>query len=399
MDTKPQVYKSKGFVFLLIGFAVYLGLLQFSEYWLGVLTHHDIGVDFHIYYDAYLKALSGDNPYLPYYIGSSFVNHPFVLSFLSLFSWHQEKWLATFLWVATSALTWVIVVRLVYYLVRTATAKREIPDDHRHLGWILAAFLGFAPFWETVHVGQINVFAILALCLVLYYSERNKPVLAGIALGFAIVLKTSPIIFVLYYLVLRKFGLLISCAVTLALLSAVPLFQFSPSALTDFMAILPELGKEIQTSPYNQSILSLSVRLCDALGFENMDPVLTIGHKIALIGVLGLILLPALARPSTKLSRLWEFSLLTVTMTLFSPLVWYHHSIFLILPLTLLLLHSNRRYALLGIGLLFVIQFERLFEYKIANFAVPIALVEFVLLGFGLWIHFTDGRGRAAPLE
>jgi alpha-1,2-mannosyltransferase len=379
-------------VAMLCGFLIYLALGQFSEYWLGVITNHGVGEDFHIYYDAYIKAASGDSPYLPYDIGDSFVNHPFVLSFLSLFSWHQERFLATFFWVVTSAIAWVFVVWLVFHMVRVGMADRATREVDRYFGWILATFLTFAPFWETIHIGQINVFALLCLCLMFNFSEQEKPVLSGLFLALAIALKSSPVIFVFYYLVLRKFALLTSCVVSLLVLSLTPSIQFSPSVLTDFITVLPKIGREIHPTVYNQSILSLSFRMLGRFGWENMGPVFVWGHRIAMVLTLDVVLFPLLVGSSSKTSRLWAFALLLTIMTLFSPLVWYHHSLFLIVPLVILILHSNRLYAVTSIGILGVIQSERLFEYKTANLAWPILLAGFALLGLGIWTHYDDWR-------
>jgi len=394
MVTKKDIYSSKLIIVIICGYIIYLALAQFSEYWLGIITNHDIGEDFHIYYNAYIKAVSGENPYFPYDIGNSFVNHPFVLTFLSLFSWHKEKFLATFFWVITSALAWVFVIWLVFHLVWAGIADYTVKDVNlnQYLGWALATFLGFAPFWETIHIGQINIFVILFLCLMFYFFEQDKSVLSGFFLALAIALKTSPVIFVIYYIFLRKYSLLTSCAVSLVVLSLIPSIQFSSSVLTNFLTILPELSSEIHPTSYNQSVLSLSFRVFSKFGLEDMESILIISHKIAMIGILGVILLLVLVRSSTKMSRLWEFALLSVIMTLFSPLVWYHHSVFLILPLLILLLYSNHRYVVIGIGIIFVIQFERLFEYKITNFAWPISLAGFLLLGLGIWIYYSDWR-------
>ena len=246
---KKVIYESGSIIVVVCGLVAYLVLAQFSEFWLGIITNHDIGEDFHIYYDAYVKAVSGENPYLPYDIGDSFVNHPFVLSFLSLFSWHQAGLLATFFWIITSAITWVILVWLILHVVRAGLADHGAKKAYQYFVLILVASLGFAPFWETIHIGQINVFVILCLCLMFYYSEQDKPIQSGAFLALAIALKTSPVVFVFYYVVTRKFSLLLSCAISLAILSLIPFFQFYPRILTDFLTILPKLGSEIPSEP------------------------------------------------------------------------------------------------------------------------------------------------------
>jgi 4-amino-4-deoxy-L-arabinose transferase-like glycosyltransferase len=389
-------YRPKLVLIATCGLVIYLALTLFSEYWLGVVTEHDIGEDFHIYYKAYTKAISGENPYLPYDIGGSFVNHPFVLSFVSLFSWHRQRFLATFAWVTISAMAWVFVVWLVFQLARAGKANEGGEGPCGYLGWILALFLNFAPFWETIHIGQINVFVVLSLCLMFYYSEREESILSGVFLALAIVLKTSPIVFVFYYLTLRRFRLLVSSAFALLLFSLIPALQFSPRVLTDFWAIIPKLGAEIHPTVYNQSILSLSFRVLTDLGLENVETALIAGHRIVMVCVFGTILAPNLLKRRAEASNLWGFSGLLVAMTVFSPLVWYHHLLFLILPLAILLLRSNRGYTIVGIILILVIQLERVFEYAVVDLALPDCLASLTLLGLVMWIHIADWWKRSS---
>jgi hypothetical protein len=380
-------------ILIIGGLIIYLALAQFSEYWLGVVTNHEIGEDFHIYYNAYIKAVVGENPYLPYNIGNSFINHPFVLSFLSLFSWHQERFLATFFWIIVSAITWVFLIGLVFHGVRVTVIDDKAERITWYFGWVLVLFLGFAPFWETIHIGQINIFVMLCLYLMFYGFEQNQSILSGVFLALAVVLKTSPAIFIFYYLILRKFKILISCFIALIILSLIPIIQFSPSVFTDFLAILPELSSEIHPTSYNQSVLSLSFRTFTLFGLEGIEAVLIIGHKIVMLCAFGTVLFLALKNSSTKMANLWTFTLLLLTMTLFSPLVWYHHAVFLIVPLVILILHPNPHYFVMSVVIIFIIQFERFFEYNVANFAYPILLAEFSLLGLGLWIYYNDTYG------
>jgi hypothetical protein len=355
------------------------------------VTHDPLGADFHIYYDAFMKATNGKNPYLPYNIGNGFVYHPFSLSFFSLFTW-QGKPLATFYWIAASILAWVFVLWLAFTFVQKGLGKHISKSAKREFLWTSVIFLGFAPFLETIHIGQINVFVILALCLMFFFSEKKKLLLAGFFLAVAIVFKTSPVIFVFYYLIQRKFKILFSCAIFLLILSIIASGQFSINVLLDFLGVLPKLGMEIQSSSYNQSVLSLASTAFHKFGFSDVDSLLILCHKILLFVFLCAVSLSSLVRSSTEFTRLLELALLLALMTIFSPLVWYHHSVFLIIPLLLLLLNPNRLYAVFGIGILFTIQFERLFEYLIVDFALPILLSHFILLGLGIWIYLSGDK-------
>ena len=68
-------------------------------------------------------------------------------------------------------------------------------------------------------------------------------------------------------------------------------------------------------------------------------------------------------------------------MVIFSPLVWYHHLVLLLLPLALLLVHSSRNLRVLGLIIMILIQFERFFNYYVQWFPLPV-FVAYVLLFF-----------------
>jgi len=365
-------------------------LALFSEYWLGIIYHHPIGTDFYIYYNSYIKAISGENPYLPYLVGESFVNHPFVLSFLSLFIWHQQKIVALVLWITASALAWIVVIKFVFSLVQSSLGRIELMDKRESFLLGLAIFIGFAPFWETIHVGQINVFAILSILLMYYYSELDRPYVSGFFLSLAIVLKSSPIIFVLYFLSLRNYRLLFGSVLSLVLFSLIPSVQFSTNIIPSFLTVLSNLGSEIHPSRNNESIVALAARLLTKWGFENFEGILKTGRNVLAILVVGAILIPNLLKNPSKSLRLSQFALLLLAMTLFSPLVWYHHSIFLIVPIVLLFLRSENYSSIISIVLVLLIQFERFFEDRIINFPLPVFLAHYLLLGVVLYMYFKD---------
>lgn len=366
---------------------LYWLLALYSEYWFGIVVHTRIGQDFFIYYNAYANALSGGNPYLPYHIGESFVNHPFVLSIVSLFAWHQDKISALLLWMGASLVCLFVVIKCILDLAQTYLKKDVITNQKVLFSTGLAILIGFGPFLETMHTGQINIFALLSILLMYYYAESNQPVLSGIFLSLAIALKTSPVIFVLYFLSLRNYRLLVSCALSFLLLGAIPTIQFSSDIIPSFLTFLSQLGSEIHPSRNNHSILALATRVFPKIGLQGYDAMLTIGHKFAGLIVVGAMLFPNVTvRPSQSL-RFCQFALLLLAMTLFSPLVWYHHSMFLIVPIVLLFLQDNNNYSIAGIALILLIQLERLFENKVVNFPFPILVAHYVLLGLVLTIY------------
>ena len=104
-----------------------MALALYSELWLLRETAGRTADDFGIYYQAYLRAHAGENPYLPYKIGLSFIYHPFALTWVSLFDWNGVR-LAAILWMAAGTLAWiaalVVAMRLLLrYNSQPGTAK------------------------------------------------------------------------------------------------------------------------------------------------------------------------------------------------------------------------------------------------------------------------------------
>lgn len=375
-------------------FVVYFALAVHSEYWLGVVTTHPLGDDFKIYYGAYIKALAGENPYEPYGIGSGFIYHPSALSFVSLFSWSGDQWLATYAWIAASGIAWAGSIVLAVRLAQSAWADESRASAKQSgRSWLVAGvFLGFAPFWETIHIGQINAFAVLCLVLTFYWAQQNRDGWAGVMLALAIVLKTSPIVLLACFALQHKFKLIAVALAVILFLSFLAIMQFSPQIFQQFWAILPRLGSEIHPDTYNQSITSI---LYQSLPFlENYKAALVLGHRVLSAGATGGLLLSGLLAPLRNARRrLWLFMLLLVVIVFFSPLVWYHHSTLLLLPLSALLLSPQRWIFVNGLGLVLLLQAERLFEQTVTLTAYPIPAAHLTLIAV-LGVVYCRGAGR-----
>jgi len=376
-------------------FLIYCGLGLFSVYWLDEVTEHPIGSDFSIYYLAYMDAKIGDNPYLPYDIGTSYVYHPFALTFLSLFSARQSEVATLRYWILGGVLAW---VGTLWLMARMATSNfwdgRNVSLNGSHLVRILLlAFLAFGPLWETWHTGQINTFVVFFLYFSFYLSETNRDIAAGVSLALAGVLKTSPLLFLAYFFVIGRYRVILSTCVTLVVLTLIPAVQFSPRVVWDFLTILPSMGTEIHPTAYNQSILSLVFRFVKNLGYANWGSGLVLGHKVLFAGLL-LSLLGAvwLVKERSKALRFWLFCALVTAMTFFSPLVWYHHSVFLVLPLGALLCYNSKATQFLSVAILFLLQLNRLFEYGVVRAAIPVLLAHSVLICGIIIIFFREWR-------
>ncbi len=369
---------------LFLAFCGFLALTVFSEVWLGLITRHPVGDDYLIYFNALHALQEGRSPYWPYNIGTSFIYHPFALSALSAFAW-MGVWPSFAVWTGLSAGAWGLSIYLSFRLIRILSESsgevvRRVEPSIKV--FLLFAFMGFAPFWETLHIGQVNAFVVLFLLLTLYFAETDRPLPAGLSLTLAMVFKLSPVIFLLYFLVLRRFRIALFTVAGLVLVSMVPAIQFSPGILADFASILPRLGGEIHPEIYNQSLLSLLYRLFAGQGGFSIAPTLLLLHRALFALILLPLMVTGLRIPrQDKAARIWFFLVLLVLMVFFSPLVWYHHSGLLLLPLLVLFYLKERGYFALGLLILALIQVERVFEQFVEPFAYPVFLAQLILLG------------------
>jgi hypothetical protein len=345
---------------MIVAMAAYLACAWFAAHWILAITDHPLASDLAIYRDA----TAGGNPYQPFDIGTSFVNHPFLLSIMGVAGGAP-------LWLGLGVLAWIVVVGLVLRLV----------DRPASPSLLAFALLAFAPAWETTVVGQVNHLAMLCLVLTVALDLRGRDWLAGCCLALAIVLKFSPAVFGLWYLLQGRWRVVAGASAALLVMTAVAMLQFGGGILTAWLEVLPGIGGMIRGSKYNQSILALAYRQLEPLGWSGLVPTLLALHKLGFVAALAVVLNAGWrARPVAAHDRLLLFATLLTVIVVFSPLVWYHHSVFLALPIVLLLGAPDARTRWLALAALVLIQFDRVFEHVFTRHAWPVLLAHGILL-------------------
>lgn len=392
-NSVQQRIRRSTMVWLAVFLVVYVGAAVFSEYILLYATPLPLGNDYAIYYRAWEKAWSGQNPYLPYSIGRSFLYHPFTLAVVGAFASLGQQSVSFVAWAAIGAACW---------LGHTLLLWRILPHPRptwahasRILGAAIVVAMTFAPFLEIVHVGQVNTIVALGLSLAFFWSERNQAVAAGLALAVAILFKTSPALLLLYFLLTRNYRVVLSTAISCLLLTIIPALLFSPQTVLAFFAIVGNINEGINLSIANNSGLSLAFHAAKHFRFDQAEPILMLVHRLGLLVAISLIAVGYLrSRRRNNELRIWTYSALITCMVVFSPLVWYHHSVFLVLPLCLLLVRGGRNYTWLALSLIISIQLERVVEATVVRFGVWIFMAHVVLLLTMLWRCLTFNRDR-----
>lgn len=379
------------------GILIFILLGVYSHYWLDVITGHVFGADFNIYWRAYQLALTGENPYFPYDIGGSFIYHPFALTFISILDILPGQTLVLWAWALFSIGAYVYSIQLL--IPHTGNdlldQKQAAKQSQLRNVFLFLLLLSFAPFWENIFIGQINTIVLLFVVLSFRDHLRGSGWKAGIWIALAAVLKTSPGLMVGYYLVKRGWKEVLGAFFTLVVLTLVSVIQFGFDVVLQFVRILPQISTEIHPTIYNQSSLAIAYRLLEQRNLGALDNHLVRGHKWLFLGLILAILAFAMFQKKRSKQTDWHYLALFTSIIIFSPLVWLHHSVFLVFPIIFLFGH-NKFSRTIGIISLFLIQATRLFEANIVQVAYPVLLGHFLIMALLLYLIVFD---RSASLE
>lgn len=353
----------------------------FSLYWLVVLKHHTYGGDYGIYFNAYTSARAGSNPYAPFAVGAGFVNHPIVMVLVRIM-FFKDQHQSLVLWSGASVTARLISIGLTIYLALWQRVKEADDLTRVMVASILPGLLlVFGPFLEAITVGQVDTFALMFVLGSLLLSELDLPGLAGASIGTAILLKTSPVIFLAYFILTRQYRVVVFAAITILMLTVLSGIPFPGDVIGQFINILPKLSSAIHPTGYNLSLGSTAFRLWGDRTFWSASSVIPIANKVLLILTAGSLSLFAWRTDhKSRHRRMWLFACFQVLTVVFSPLVWYHHFTFLLFPLILFLRGPSSLVRGLGVISITLIQAERYFEAVSKEIPWPSLIALFVLL-------------------
>ncbi len=400
------------------GFPVKLIVAGATVFYLGLLCYFARGQirqnDFAIYYAWAYAARQGINPYnfsslLPmrHALGLHVVvaNYPppFIL-ILEPFTLIEEP-TAFWLWSGLSLTLLVITARML------ASELNQAPF------YLLGFVLFFGPVADTLYWGNNESFILFLLVVMLRGLSEKRDFASGVALGLAIVWKLFPILLVLYFLILRRWRVLVYAGSTLILGAFVShvAFKFEVN-----IAFIHELWRSdsFRFIPYTMNI-SVSAIIFRTLRIIEGNPLRApweVAGQVAIAlcqaGMMALTVyatVKALQEDRIKLA----FGLWVAAMVVLSPIIWFHRLIFLIIPLSQII-HAGKparpphEFAFLsyccaeiGLILLFVRWIVLAADpgYGFADFATQLAIgcAAFIslVLAFGATFYICGAQGAA----
>jgi len=278
----------------------------------------------------------------------------------------------------------------VWWAVELARGRRGPPA-----GWMLALILilGARPIVSDLQHGNINIIVLFLVIAGLMLFSRNRTLAGGFLVGFAVVVKVTPGLFLPYFAYKREWRMLAGCGLGIVLSVAAPTLILGPranmqmhQAWFDQMVVPYLVHGEVEYAEHiNQSLPGVAMRLlserdsADAETETETESVEYVPVKIlsldrgtvrGIIRISGLVLLGWLAfvcRGRISDRRDWryalEFGLILIAMLILSERTWKHHFVTIILPIASVVYHlaagpasrPMRRYLIVTLALFFAL--------------------------------------------
>jgi hypothetical protein len=331
------------FAYVVLGFTTVLELVGRKP-----LPAHFIE-DFNYYARAYEDAFKLGDPYAVHDIGTGFLYPPPALLIVGLYA-RVSSFMPR---IALLSATNILLVSLTVY-----TIGRRYGYTLSDIWWWFPLALGFAPFMETLLLGQINVMAHFGILLMFLWQDA-RPLLSGAGLALGIVTKVTPLAFLGYLLVNRNLKAIVGTALGLTVFCLVAGWVFGWRTFTTFSDVFKQLLEVFPLDPNSHSFVAVLNRRV-ALPYETLMAV----HKGLTVYMIAIFALSGVVAYITR-EKEPLFIILCFGLALMPNVMWYHHYVFFLLPVIVWLAWRRKRPAVVAwcfLGLT-LIQMDRLYSF------------------------------------
>lgn len=199
-----------------------------------------------------------------------------------------------------------------------------------YLALLLALLIFWPPLLDTLLEAQMSLALLLLLTLAWRWIRRERPALAGIALGLAAALRLFPALAALYFLLRRDWRALWGMAASFVAASLLALPFVGVNGYKSLVGnSVPNTSAAWGRSPHNASLWGFADHLIAGSGAGRVGAVLVAAYLAALAVVTW--------RNRGRASRADAVTLLMYSpaMLLVSPLGWQYYFVFLLPPVIL----------------------------------------------------------------
>ena len=312
---------------------------------------------------------------------------------------------ANLVWAALSLMFGLISARII------ANNQPLKPVDKRSFLMPVIMLFAFFPTLAAFKVGQISLLILLLVVAGWSASRAGKDRAAGIFLGLALSLKLFIGLFIIFFLIRRRWKLLAWYIGTFLATSFLALFVFGIDAYRQYIVNIRDITWYEHS--WNVSFTGFFTRLfggTDNISFLNWPEMINI--VVFSLSLISVIILIWVAWPRYGLSSAIRFdlgyALTLVFMLLISPLGWIYYFPLLFLPAILILWISTRwknqflKALVISLWVLMTIwPFLPRTQVNVFYNQIYFGFYSYVLLAFGVmlvWLILSLDRGQIEPL-
>lgn len=207
-----------------------------------------------------------------------YVHPPFVASIFRSLAWLHYDY---------AALIWLIISLSLYFTGLKVTLHACPTLARRHSGLVFLLALSFEPFlFECWLGGQLSTIAFLSYALAYIFYQRQRPILAGIALGICFYKPTMVILIVPLLLLARQWRVLVGMTITGTILLLFSIITTGWDANIGYLQVLLDFRKS--TASQEQ----LAIRIWKYVDFNHFYRLLlgdSVYQRVAFLATIAII--------------------------------------------------------------------------------------------------------------
>lgn len=296
--------------------------------------------DFHVDYFTGQRLLKGENVYDQNAYRKEnvaiFKYPPLFASITALFALTTERTAAT-IWFTLNFMLLIVFLNFAGKMI----FDEKITQRQRDWIYFWSLFLTSRFYLQNFDAGQVNIIMMTTILLGLYAASKNKDFLAGALIGFSIIVKYMGALFIPYFILKRKYKVVLYIGASLIFYSILPAlfwgWERNLSLQAEFFPYLCKTSMDMYSLSdcANQSLMAMVVRFFSGHGeyglriidFKDFQLGFIVGSLYILIYLLSLI--PHKLKQNENTFELVDLALLFVCVAIFNPNAWMHAFIFL----------------------------------------------------------------------
>jgi hypothetical protein len=193
---------------------------------------------------------------------------------------------------------------------------------------------------RELELGQVNLFILFLLTLMLYFLFKKKETRAGLLWGSSLFFKPYALVFLPYFLLKKKFRALLAGTVIAAAGLVLPVifygFKGNLAVLREWPATLSKSTPGLLASHDNASLYGFLLKAFPAFS-KPMSRAVFLAIFLVLAAVVLWLIRAGRTSPSIKNPEVLESAFLLILIPLFSPLGWNYNYLYSLLAVMLIL--------------------------------------------------------------